>query len=243
MSTNNYFTKKNLDDCLKALAKEFRKRNGKTMPAEIVLVGGAAVLVSYRFRDKTYDIDAIIHESSAMKEAINYVGDTMSFPNGWLNSDFTKTKSYSPKLRNYSIYYKTFSNILTVRTISGEYLVAMKLMSGRQYKNDISDIVGILWEQKKSGKPIAKEQIDRAVYDLYGGWNQLPSDAETMIDNVLKNDNLEELYHIYREEEQKNKTALVKFEKEYPDVLNGDNLQNIIESLKARRNDNELVDK
>lgn len=243
MSTNNYFTKENLDNCLKALAIEFRKRNGKTMPAEIILVGGAAVLVNYGFRDKTYDVDAIIHASSAMKEAINHVGDTMSFPNGWLNSDFTKTKSYSPKLRNYSIYYKTFSNILKVRTISGEYLVAMKLMSGRQYKNDISDIVGILWEHKESGIPITKEQIDAAVCNLYGGWGKLPNEAESLIENILKNDNLEELYRVYREEEQMNKKALVKFEKEYPNVLNGDNLQNIIENLKAKRTNNEIVDK
>lgn len=30
-----YFTKENLDMYLKELAKEFRKLNGKTMPAEI----------------------------------------------------------------------------------------------------------------------------------------------------------------------------------------------------------------
>jgi hypothetical protein len=38
---------------------------------------------------------------------------------------------------------------VTVRTVTGEYLIAMKLMSGRQYKNDISDIVGILREQRE----------------------------------------------------------------------------------------------
>lgn len=34
---------------LKELAKEFRKLNGKTMPAEIILIGGAAVLANYGF--------------------------------------------------------------------------------------------------------------------------------------------------------------------------------------------------
>ena len=37
------FTKENLDQYLKELAKEFRKRNGKSMPAEIILIGGASV--------------------------------------------------------------------------------------------------------------------------------------------------------------------------------------------------------
>ena len=154
MSTDIFFTKDNLDNCLRALGKEFRRLNGKSMPAEIILIGGAAVLANYGFRDMTYDIDAVIQAASSMKDAINTVGDSLGLPNGWLNSDFTRTKSYSPKLSQYSVYYKTFSNVLTVRTISGEYLVAMKLMSGRQYKNDISDIIGILHEQKEQEKPI-----------------------------------------------------------------------------------------
>ena len=146
MSSDLALTKESLDTCLRELGKEFRKLNGTAMKAEITLIGGAAILANYGFRDNTYDVDAIIQASSAMKDAINRVGDKMGLPNGWLNADFTRTSSYSPKLTAFSTYYKTFSNVLTVRTISGAYLVAMKLMAGRQYKNDISDIAG-------TGKP------------------------------------------------------------------------------------------
>ena len=65
------FTKENLNDYLKELAKEYRKINGKAMPAEIILVGGAAILAGYGFRDMTTDIDAVIYESYSMKDAIN----------------------------------------------------------------------------------------------------------------------------------------------------------------------------
>lgn len=235
MSVNTVFTKESLDGCLRALAKEFRKRNGKAMPAEIILIGGAAVVVNYGFRDMTYDVDALIQGSSAMKEAINYVGDQMGLPNGWLNSDFTRTKSYSSKLSAYSVYYKTFSNILTVRTISGEYLVAMKLMSGRQYKNDISDIVGILREQRERGKPISFEQINLAVCNLYGDWQNMPKTAKPLIENILSNDNLERLYQIYRAEEKASKEILVEFEKDYPGQENEDNIEDILKNLKARK--------
>lgn len=71
MSSDN-FTKENLDTYLKELAKEFRRLNGKSMPAEIVLVGGAAILANYGFRNMTTDIDAVIHTASSMKEAINF---------------------------------------------------------------------------------------------------------------------------------------------------------------------------
>lgn len=67
------FSKNNLDLCLRELAKEFRKLNGKSMPAEIILIGGASVLINYGFRDTTYDMDAIIISSSVMKQAIDRV--------------------------------------------------------------------------------------------------------------------------------------------------------------------------
>lgn len=56
------------------------------MPAEIILVGGAAILANYGFRDTTTDVDAIIRASSLMKDAINHISDRFGLPNGWLNS-------------------------------------------------------------------------------------------------------------------------------------------------------------
>jgi len=100
------------------------------MPAEIILIGGASVLANYGFRDATYDVDAVTLASSVMKQAVNRVADKLGLPSGWLNMDFKETKSYSTVLIEISVYYKTFSNILTVRTVDAEYLVAMKLMSG-----------------------------------------------------------------------------------------------------------------
>jgi len=92
------FTKENLDTLLKELAKEFKRRNGTAVPAEIILIGGAAVLAGYGFREMTTDVDAVIHASSAMKEAAGRVGDRYKLPYGWLNSDFMRTDSYSPRL-------------------------------------------------------------------------------------------------------------------------------------------------
>jgi hypothetical protein len=82
MSFDTPFNKENLDTCLKELGKEFRKLNGTKTPAKIILIGGAAILVNYGFREMTYDIDAIILASSAMKEAINHTGDRLGLPAG-----------------------------------------------------------------------------------------------------------------------------------------------------------------
>ena len=235
MSSNIPFTKENLNDYLKELAKEFRKLNGTAMPAEIILIGGAAVLANYGFRDMTYDIDAVIMDSSAMKEAINRVGDKNGLPNGWLNADFKKTASYSDKLSEVSVYYKTFSNILTVRTVAAEYLIAMKLMSGRQYKNDLSDVAGILLEHQKINRPIAREAIDKAVAVLYGENAKLPPVSRETIDDAFSDGDYERAYRKLRTLEKDAKEILVKFDKSYPGELKPDNIDTVLERAKRRQ--------
>ena len=241
MSAEAPITKDNLDTYLKEVAKQFRRLNGKSMPAEITLIGGASILINYGFRDSTYDVDALIQASSSMKDAINYVTDTMGLPNGWLNEDFKSTKSYTPRLVNYSKYYRTFSNVVTVRTITGEYLVAMKLMAYRQYKHDISDIVGILREQQKAGDPLSYERIEKAVTDLYDGWENLPVDAQTMIQSILANEDLDALFVAYANEEAEAKDVLITFENKYPDVLEEDNLTDLLSHLMAREREEERL--
>jgi hypothetical protein len=229
------FTKDNLDTYLKELAKEFRKLNGNSMPAEIILIGGAAILANYGFRDMTTDVDAVIHASSSMKDAINRVGDRFNLPHGWLNTDFTRTSSYSPKLDEVSGYYKTFSNVLQIRAISAEYLIAMKLRSGRKYKNDMSDVIGILAEHEKRGTPITQEKIDTALQTLYGGWVDIPTDARAFITDALRNGRYEEVYASIREEEKRSRDILVGFERDYPGVTKEANVDDILAMLKAKK--------
>ena len=231
----NIFTKENLETYLKELAKEFRKINGKVMPAEIILIGGAAILVNYGFRDMTTDVDAIIHASSSMKEAINKVGDKYKLPNGWLNADFMRTGSYSPKLDEYSDYYKTFSNVLEIRTISAEYLVAMKLRSGRKYKNDLSDIIGILAEHEKKGTPISLADVNAAVENLYGGWDEFSDDSKKFIEDAINNGKYEQVYASVNAEEKRSKEILIDFEQDYPGVTNESNIDDILKNLKGRK--------
>lgn len=232
---SNSFTKDNLDIYLKELAKEFKRRNGKSMPAEIVLVGGAAILTNYGFRDMTTDIDAVIHAASSMKDAINAIGDRFSLPNGWLNSDFIHTGSYSPKLDEFSIYYKSFYGVLTVRTMTAEYLIAMKLRSGRKYKNDLSDIIGILAEHEKKSTPITLEKINLAVTNLYGGWSGFPDNSKPFIEEALKNGDFESIYTSVKTEESAAKDILVDFAKEHPKALTESNVNEILKDLRARQ--------
>ncbi|MCL2152777.1 MAG: DUF6036 family nucleotidyltransferase [Oscillospiraceae bacterium] len=227
-------TRENLNDYLKELAKEFRRLNGTKIPAEVILIGGAAVIANYGFREMTYDIDAIIQASSAMKDAINRVGIKYDLPHGWFNADFQHTASYSAKLSEVSVYYKAYSNALQIRTVAAEYLIAMKLFSGRQYKNDLSDVAGILFEHKRRGEPIERDVIEVAIEKLYGDI-QLPETSTELMNTAFTNGDYEKLYTESRESEKLSKEILVEFEQDYPNTLKGENISDIIEKAKQKR--------
>ena len=230
------FTKENIDMYLKEVAKEYRKQIGKNMPAEMVLIGGASVLVNYGFRDMTTDIDAMIQAASVMKDVINRVGDRYHLPSGWLNQDFILTDSYSPRLIEFSEYYKTYSNVLTIRTIAAEYLIAMKLRSGRQYKSDLSDVLGVLAEHEKTENPITMERIQKAVSDLYGGWSVLPETSQNFIFNVMQDGNFTEMYEQAIIGEKETKELLIRFEQDYPGTAKEENVNEIAENLQKKTN-------
>ena len=237
MSTDNtnIINKNNLDNYLNELSKTYKKLAGRKTVVEIILTGGAAIIENYGFRDMTTDVDAVYNSSSALKEAINIVGDKYGLPNGWLNDDFKKTTSYSPKLYQYCVPYKTFSQVLNIRMVTSEYLIAMKLRAGREYKNDLSDIVGILSEHQKKGNPISYEQVDTAVNNLYGGWADFDETAITFIKDAFANGDYETLYAVTRDNEKEAKKQLADFNEDYPDVLKTENVHSVLQSLREKQ--------
>lgn len=165
------FTKENIDIYLKELGKEYRRQSGKGMPAELILIGGASVLINYGFRNMTTD---------------------------------------------------------------SEYLIAMKLRSGRQYKSDLSDVLGILAEHEKEGTPLSMKQIRKAVTDLYGDWDSLPNASQVFIENVMENSGFEQLYEQIAREEQETKELLIQFEENYPGIITRANVNGNAENLQEK---------
>lgn len=238
MSSENseVFTKENLDRYLNELSKEYKKLGGRKVPVDIVLIGGAAVIESYGFRDMTTDVDAIVPTASIMKEAIGRVGSRFGLPEDWLNADFVMTDSFSPRLYAHSVHYRTFSQVLHVRMVTGEYLIAMKLRAGRQYKNDLSDIVGILAEHEQKGAPIDFEMIDRAVSELYGGWERFPEHSLSFIRSILEAGNYAGIYKGIRESETDAQSVVLELEESCQGDIREERIDAILEADAARGN-------
>ena len=78
---------------------------------------------------------------------------------------------------------------------------AMKMVSARQYKNDLSDIVGIIGEHQRRGLPLTYAQIDRAVKELYGSWDLIDTDTKQLLEKVLSLPDVSAVYEEYRNAE------------------------------------------
>lgn len=160
----NELTVEQIDACLLRLAQNYEKLNKKTaIPFEIIVVGGASILLNYGFRKSTQDIDAYIEIRNQLNDAIHLTEEELSLSMDWLNQDFVRTASFSERISLYSKFYKTYAGIMTVRTVTAEYLIAMKIMSGRTYKHDLTDIIGVLMAEPS----ITMERIKTAFRSLY----------------------------------------------------------------------------
>lgn len=204
------FTIENLDYYLNELAKDYAKLTKRNkVPIEIIVVGGASVLINYGFRDSTNDVDAIINWGF-LNQSIKNISQKFDLEKNWLNSDFIQTKSYTPKLIEFSTFYKCFQKILNVRTVKSEYLIAMKMVSGRVYKNDLSDIVGILLVEHQMGNYINREKIEKSICELYGSLNIVHEDIFKSVYRILDKGNLNEIYNFYLESEKNAKEQMLQ---------------------------------
>lgn len=94
----NSITKENIDSLLFQLSKRLKKLYGRNFKAELVIVGGAALIINHDFRESTLDIDALSSEISSYKDIVRQIADDYNIPEDWLNSDVSRSSSYSPKI-------------------------------------------------------------------------------------------------------------------------------------------------
>ena len=107
--------------------------------------------------------------------------------------------------------------------------------SGRKYKNDFSDIIGVLMEHEEKNERISYEDINCAVINLYGSWNTITEEAQTFLKDVLSCKNLAEKYAELRGSEGEMGLLLQGFEIDYSGVLNQSNVNDILDILRRRK--------
>ena len=233
MPYDKKITRENAPDIIKQFAKEYRKELGK-VPGEIIIVGGGSIMLNYKFRDATQDFDVILKTVSGVTDIIKKFADENGLPRDWMNTDFVKTVSYSDKLYEVSKHLWSLNNgTLEIRTVTGVYLIAMKLMAHRDYRNDISDVIGILIEEKEVGMKITYNDIVNAYRKLYR--SESPVEIEETV-KTLTNLQLTELKDLY-EQQKKSEQGLGEKIITYIDdgaEINTRNVEDVIAAIKRK---------
>ena len=233
MPSDKKITRENAKDIIKQFAKEYRKELGK-VPGEIIIVGGGSIMLNYKFRDATQDFDVILKTVSGVTDIIKKFADENGLPRDWMNSDFIKTASYSDMLSEVSKHLWTLNNgTLEIRTVSGVYLIAMKLIAHRDYRNDISDVIGILIEEREAGENITFDDIVNAYKRLYSC--DIPKETAKMVREFteLTTPKLKEYYNKQKNSEQEIGGKIITYIDEVANI-NTRNVEDVIEAIKRK---------
>jgi hypothetical protein len=128
-----------LDKALTRLGQLLRERR---VTGEIAVFGGAAIVLGFDFRTATQDVDAMITLGHGqVVKAQEEVGAELGLPPNWLNEQGTSYLSKNNDFKLFKTYPSEGQFGLRVLTATGQYLLAMRLLSLRQYGHDVQDIV------------------------------------------------------------------------------------------------------
>lgn len=105
---------------------------------EVSLFGGAVMVLAFKARISTKDVDAIFHPTAEIRSAVARIGQRHDLPNTWLNDG---VKGYVVEHPRKILFH--LPN-LTVFIPEPDYLLAMKALAARTDTEDESDILTLI---------------------------------------------------------------------------------------------------
>jgi hypothetical protein len=121
---------------LKYLNEKMKKNN---IQGELIIGGGAAMILVHNVREFSGDIDAIINPREPIKKLSKEISKEFDMDPDWLNDDF-KGFIYD----NFPTEdFISFSN-LNIKVFAPECLIAMKINAARIDKYDMEDLIFLL---------------------------------------------------------------------------------------------------
>ncbi|HLZ21902.1 MAG TPA: DUF6036 family nucleotidyltransferase [Ktedonobacterales bacterium] len=124
-------TRQEIERYLRLLGQELEKRQ---LTGEIIIAGGAFMLLAIQNRETTKDIDAYFTaEPQAIREAAQVIAAREGLPSDWLNDGIKGFFYHSPPVLRWAEFPG-----LRVYTVRSDYAFAMKAIAGRP--GDIGDL-------------------------------------------------------------------------------------------------------
>jgi hypothetical protein len=149
--------------------------------ADIYLVGGAAIALSFDSARTTRDLDAVFAPATDVRAAAAEVAEQFDLPEDWLND---AVKGFIPPTTDTQQVVVYESAHLRVCTASLEHLLAMKVAAARveQDRGDLELLV------KALGIATAEQALDTAIKCLGPGY-PIPPRAQYLLDEILDETN------------------------------------------------------
>ena len=158
-----------IETYLADLGQELQNQ-GVRQPVCILMIGGAFMLTQIHNRPTTNDIDVLLKDIDdattsplyqTFRAAVRIVASRNHLPNSWINDvigDFLRDTSIVPE----GVLWPTYV-VLDVYIPSSEYILALKLLAGRQ--KDEEDIQALCQQLKIQTREQGQELVDRYIPD------------------------------------------------------------------------------
>ncbi len=130
------------DQILRALERLAAILRERSTEGEICLLGGAVMVLAFKARPATKDVDAIFEPASAIREAADIVRQEQGLPEAWLNDG---AKGFLSANHEVEVGDLPQFDGLRVTAPTAEYMLAMKSMASRiaHADTDPSDLADI----------------------------------------------------------------------------------------------------
>ena len=130
--------------------------------ATINVCGGAAMAIAYNNLKSSDDIDGVLTDLGSrdkFNECVKLIAKRHDLPDNWLNED---VKIFVNSMKEFCFNDFGKFGALSVRIVSEEQLLAMKLFAARENK-DLDDAVNLA----KSLNITAKEELNNILYKYF----------------------------------------------------------------------------
>lgn len=167
--------KNQIENGFKALNKQLKQQE---VIGDIVIFGGAYMVLALNARASTKDVDAIFKPVTEIRSAAIAVAAELNLPEDWINDG---VKGFLPaKSSEMGTKFLNYSN-LRVWTPKPEYILAMKCMASRADSHDLNDIKALI---KHLGLDAADDVLN--IISSYFPSRQIPVKIQFIVDEIFQ---------------------------------------------------------
>lgn len=142
---------------------------------EVSLYGGAVMVLAFKARIATKDVDAIFHPTSEIRSAAKTIADRHGLLDTWLNDG---VKEYVVEHSRNVLFHMPN---LTVFIPEADYLLAMKALAARADSEDENDVVTLV---RSLGLKTADEVF--TIIEKYYPKKQIPPRTQYFVEGLME---------------------------------------------------------